>query len=129
MLCGVLTSYAWAMCRSYIRACADHYLNRALINRDDFDAACRHFGLEHYLVDVSHSDVLAALEERRARGVPPTDRHAPYAMMWEDRETIDATLDAYGRRVAEARFAAGAPRAAGTRQCEAQHPHDMAEQA
>ena len=85
-----------------------YFLSCQQIDRADFEAACWHFGLGHYLVDVSRSDVQAELEARRARGAPPTNRIVPLYMDLDDRERIDAALDAYARRVAEARSAAGA---------------------
>ena len=84
-----------------------HYLHVGAFNADDFEAACRHFGLEHLLVDISLTDIGNEMEARRANGAIPTDRPAPFGADWYDRETVDAMLDVYERRVAEAKAEAG----------------------
>ena len=83
------------------------FLHKGAVSIRDFEAACRHFGLGHLLVDVPCGDVLQEIEERKARGALPTGRPAPYGMMWDGREAVDATLDVYERRVAEAMAGAG----------------------
>lgn len=88
--------------------CLYHSMSYALMSVDDFFAACRHFGLDHLLFDIEHSEVLGELAMRRARGAKPTVREPPFGLEGEaSREYADAALDVYERRVAEAEAVAG----------------------
>jgi len=90
-----------------------HTLSYAMLSANDFLDACRHFGLDHLLFDITDAEIGAELEARRARGAPPTARELPFAVNGEgDRELADAMLDAYERRVADAEAMAAARAAA-----------------
>lgn len=69
---------------------------------EDFMAACRHFGLDHLLFNVTNEDVLGELRARRARGAGPSERELPMMMTEGAREDADAMLDAYEGRAADA---------------------------
>jgi len=82
---------------------AVHYLRGAGMYEEDYMEACRRFGLDHLLFDVTVDDVIDARQARRERGAQPTSREMPMMMMLEsEREEADAMLDAYEARAADA---------------------------
>jgi len=81
---------------------AVRHLRGAGMYEEDYMEACRHFGLDHLLFDLSSDDILDALEARRARGAQPTARELPMMMLETGRKHADAMLDAYEARAADA---------------------------
>jgi len=84
-----------------------HYLNVILVNADDFEAACGHFGLSGVLQDIANEEVDAEARARRERGAEPSTGMLP-AFLDErySREEADARIAIVKRRIAEARASA-----------------------
>jgi len=84
-----------------------HYLNVILVNADDFEAACGHFGLSGVLRGITREEVAAEVRARRESGAEPSTGMLP-AFLDErfSREEADARTAIVKRRIAEARASA-----------------------
>jgi len=86
-----------------------HVLNVHMMDHQDFEAACDHFGVRHLLVEITDSEVCGEMAARRAREEPPSTGPLPIMMEVLGREEADARIAIYNRRVAEAEAKMAAP--------------------
>jgi len=80
-----------------------HYLNAAMVNVRDFEAACDHFGLRGVIEDIPPEEVDREVLARKARGAAPSTGLLPMGIdEIMPREKADARIAIVERRIAAA---------------------------
>jgi len=80
-----------------------HYLNVAMVNARDFEAACDHFGLRGVIEDITPEEVQGEARARKAQGAAPSTGLLPMGIdEIMPREKADARIAIVERRIAAA---------------------------
>lgn len=81
-----------------------HRLNMDMVNVDDFEAACDHFGLRGVLEPLTPGQVIDEMRERKTRGArPSTGMLQSFMDEIMPREEADARIAIFERRMTAAR--------------------------